>query len=35
MDLSNIKFRSKYGSSEVLSLEIKAYFDGNPAVTAW
>lgn len=35
MDLSNIKFRSKYGSNEVLRLEIKAYFDGNPAVTAW
>jgi len=35
MDLSNIKFRSKYGSNEVLNLEIKAYFDGNPAVTAW
>lgn len=35
MDLSSINFRSKYGSNEVLNLEIKAYFDGNPAVTAW
>lgn len=32
MDLSNINFLSKYGSNEVLNLEIKAYFDGNPAV---
>ena len=35
MDLSNMKFRSKCGSNEAWSLEIKSYYDSNPAVTAW